>query len=268
MNRRNFLRTATSCGSSANGHSLARARQARAGWCANDRINLGFIGLGGRASWLIKNEEFPGAQIVSVADCNPSQCDKAAQIKPSGAGWAKYADYREMFDKEKLDAVFVETTTHARVLICMQAMRAGLDVYGEKPLTLTVEEGRALVKCARHYKRVLQTGTQQRSMPIDIHASKLVREGAIGKVHTVIACNFIGPEVWTPKPAEPMPDGLDWDQWCNQTELRPYRQELHRQWARWRAYDGGGKSWGVTGWGRSCSGSGAVRAWHRRHRAG
>ena len=86
-------------------------------------------------------------------------------------------------------------------------------------------------------------------MPINIHASKLVRDGAIGKIHTVIACNFIGPQRWVPQPAQPMPDGLNWDQWCNQTELRPYHKDLQFGWAKWRDYDCGGISWGVTGWG-------------------
>ena len=215
----------------------------------NDQIVVGFIGLGGRAKWLMTNEELPGARIVAVSDCFLPRCYQAVKLRPDGEKWKKYQDHRKMFDKEKLDAVFVETTTHARVLTCIHALQAGLDVYGEKPLTLTVAEGRVLVKAVRKHDRILQTGTQQRSMPINMHASKLVREGAIGKVHTVIACNFEGPARWTPKPGQKVPQGLDWDQWCNQTELRPYHPELHFGWAIWRDYDGGGQSWGVTGWG-------------------
>jgi predicted dehydrogenase len=216
---------------------------------ANDRINVGFIGLGGRAKWIVTNDGLAGAQIVAVADCFLPRCRAAAQWLPESEKWKQYHDYRQMLDKEKLDAVFVETTTHARALICIHAMQAGLDVYGEKPLTLTVAEGRALVRAARRYRRVLQTGTQQRSMPINMYASKLVREGAIGKVHTVLTCNFLPGEYWTAKPAMPMPEGLNWDQWCNQTEVRPYHKELQYGWSRWWAYDGGGQSWGVTGWG-------------------
>ena len=216
---------------------------------ANDRIRLGFIGLGGRARWLITNEEYPGAEIAAVADCYLPRCYEAAKLREAGERWGKYQDYRRMFDKEKLDAVFVETTTHARVLVAIHALQAGLDVYAEKPLTLTVAEGRTLVRVVRKYKRVLTTGTQQRSMPRNIYASKLVREGAIGKVHTVIACNFTGPARWTPKAEQSLPEGLDWDQWCNQTELRPYHKDLQTRWALWWDYDGGGQSWGVTGWG-------------------
>jgi len=216
---------------------------------ANDTIRIAFIGLGGRARWLIQNEKFPGAEIVAAADCFLPRCFEAAKLHPDGERWTKYQDYRRMFEKEKLDAVFVETTTHARALICIHAIEAGLDVYAEKPLTLTVEEGRVLVRAARRYKRVLQTGTQQRSMPINIYASKLVREGAIGRIREVIACNFLAPERWQPKPGQPVPDGMDWDQWCNQTELRPYHPDLQRRWAIYWDYDGGGQSWGVTGWG-------------------
>lgn len=221
-------------------------------WAAagpNDQIRLGFIGLGGRARWLLANEQFPGAEVVAVADCYLPRCHEAARVRAGGDKWQKYQDYRAMFDKEKLDAVFVETTTHARALISIHAMEAGLDVYAEKPLTLTVAEGRALVKAARRYRRILTTGTQQRSLPANVYASKLIREGAIGRVREVMVCNFEAGKRWTPQPEQPVPEGMNWDQWCNQTELRPFHPELQRRWAWYTDYDGGGQSWGVTGWG-------------------
>lgn len=216
---------------------------------ANDRIRIGFIGVGGRAQWLIANADLSQADLVAVADVFLPRCDAAAKQRPDGATWNKYQDYRKMLEKERLDAVFVETTTHARVRIGLHALQAGLDVYAEKPLTLTIAEGRALANAVRKHDRILQTGTQQRSMPVNRHASRLVREGAIGKVHTVVACNFIGPRRWEPQPAQPVPQGLDWDAWCNQTELRPYHADLHYKWSEWWDYDGGGQSWGVSGWG-------------------
>jgi predicted dehydrogenase len=216
---------------------------------ANSRLQIAFIGAGGRARWLLKNEEFPGAEIVALADCFLPRCEEAAKSRRGGKRWRKYQDYRRLLEKEKLDAVFVETTTHARALIAIHAMQAGLDVYAEKPMTLTIAEGRVLADAVKRYGRVLQCGTQQRSIPINAWASKIIREGALGKVHTVIACNFEPPRRWEPKPEQAMPQGLDWDQWCNQTELRPYHSELQRRWAWYRDYDGGGQSWGVTGWG-------------------
>jgi predicted dehydrogenase len=216
----------------------------------NDRLQIGFIGLGGRARWILKNEDLPGAEVVAVADCFLPRLDEASSQVAGGDRWHKYQDYREMFEKEKLDAVFVETTTHARVLIAIHAMQAGLDVYAEKPQSLTVSEGRTLVQAARKYRKIIQTGSQQRSMPINRYASDLVRNGAIGKVHTVITCNFQGPKIWNPKdtPNE-MPAGLNWDQWCNQTPIRPYYMDLQFKWGELEDYDGGGQMWGVTGWG-------------------
>ncbi len=215
----------------------------------NERLQIGFIGLGGRARWILTNEALPGAELVAVADCFQPRIDEAAKVVSGSERWHRYRDYRSMLEHERLDAVFVETTTHARVLACMHALQAGCHVYAEKPQSLTIAEGRALVKAVKHYGRVLQTGSQQRSMPINRHASALVRQGAIGRVHTVITCNFAPGKSWREKPTEPLPEGLDWDAWCNQTPLRPYHSEMQFGWGDFVEFDGGGQSWGVTGWG-------------------
>ncbi len=252
MNRRTFLTRSTAAaatlGIPAYVPDRVFAAPGRPG--PNDRVRIAFVGLGGRARHLMsKNEDLTPGEIVAVCDAFLPRIDQAAKGRPDGAKWTRYQDARKMFEKEKLDAVFVETTCHARVLIMIQAIQAGLDVYGEKPLTLTVAEGRTLVNAVRKHKRILQVGTQQRSMPINMHASRLVREGALGRIREVITCQFEGPVRWTPKPAQKAPAGLDWDQWCNQTELRPYHKDLHFGWMKWWAYDGGGQCWGVSGWG-------------------
>jgi len=249
MRRRDFLRrsAAVLAGSAAMPGWLPSRARAQA---SRSKLKVGFIGTGGRARQLMHGEKLEDhADIVAVADCWLKRMEEAAGMIPGGDRWVRYQDYRRMLEKEKLDAVFVATTTHARARICIHAMQAGLDVYAEKPVSLTVEEGRALVRAARKLRRVLQVGTQQRSIPINVWASRLVREGGIGSVREVIACNFIGPEVWSPQPGQPVPEGLDWDAWCNQTELRPYHRDLHLEWARWKDYDAGGRSWGVSGWG-------------------
>ncbi len=253
MKRREFLYTASALSLPAFVPSSVFASADQPG--ANDRIRVGMAGLGGRARWILTKEDLPGAQILAVADCFQPRCDQAASevakkrpdLKPET--WKKYSGIRKMLDKEKLDAVFVETTCHARVWCVMHAMAAGCDVYAEKPLTLTIEEGRVLADAAGRLKRIVQVGTQQRSMPINAHSSKLVREGAIGKVKEVVVYNFEGPAQWKPKTAQPIPAGLNWDLWCNQTQLRPYHPEIHLGWANYEAYDGGGQSWGVSGWG-------------------
>jgi len=119
-------------------------------------------------------------------------------------------------------------------------------------MCLTIAEGRQMVRAARRYERVTQIGTQQRSMPINNWASDLVKSGALGEVKTVIAPNFVGPDKWTDQPGQPLPEGGDdkwWDTWTNQAPFRPYHSQLHRGWMRWWDYDGGGLSFGVTGWG-------------------
>jgi len=117
---------------------------------------------------------------------------------------------------------------------------------------LTIEEGQYLMRAERKYGTVFQTGTQQRSIPINNFGSDLVKNGAIGKIHMVICPSFIGPEVRKSTAGQPAPTGMDWDMWCNQTPLVPFSPQLHPglgHWGRWRAYDGGGLGWGVTGGG-------------------
>ena len=158
---------------------------------ANSRLKVGVIGVGNRARWLMQyfGKELDEVDLVAVADCYLPRCygkdpgqSRATPLNEGSDRWAKYASYHQMFDKEKLDAVWVQTTTHARALTVIHALQAGVDVYAEKPIHLTVEEGRAMVRAVQKYKRVFQAGSQQRSMPINRHASDLVRTGKIGKI--------------------------------------------------------------------------------------
>jgi predicted dehydrogenase len=224
---------------------------------ANGRIRVGLIGTGNRPQDLLK-ESPPELRFASLVDCDLRQIAayrKWAQESCPGKlpeTCPQYQDYREMLDKEKLDGVIVATPTHVRVLVCLHAMQTGLDVYAEKPLTLTIEEGQYLIRAERKYGRVFQTGTQQRSIPINNFGSDLVRQGAIGKVHTVLCPNFIGPEIRSDLAGEAAPAEMNWDAWCQQAALVPYSPQLHPglgKWGRWRDYDGGGLGWGVTGWG-------------------
>ena len=171
---------------------------------------------------------------------------------PAAAKWGAYADFRKMFEKEKLDAVMVETTTHARAWIVIQAMQAGKDVYIEKPMCLTIAEGRTMVKAARKYNRVTQVGTQQRSMPHQQLGQRPGEERRSGQDPDRDRAELRRPRALDQDPAKPMPDGRSshwWDIWTNQAELRPYHGDLHHGWDRWWDYDGGGRCFGVTGWG-------------------
>ncbi|MDG2222180.1 MAG: Gfo/Idh/MocA family oxidoreductase [Rubripirellula sp.] len=200
MKRRDFLRQSTVAATASlatpyfvSSKALGRGDQSG----ANDKLNVGIIGLGGRARTIAKTcLQIPQMRIAAVCDCFAPRCDQFIDAVGEDQNWSSYEDFREMIDKEKLDGVMVETTTHARAWVAIQAMQAGMDVYIEKPMCLTIDEGRYMVEAARKYDCVTQVGTQQRSMPINNWASDLVKNGEIGKVHTVLAPNFVGPDQW------------------------------------------------------------------------
>jgi predicted dehydrogenase len=218
---------------------------------ASETVRVGVIGCGGRSRLIRDGANVKGFQVVAACDCQIKRAQEFVKELSGGAKWGVYEDFRTMIDKEKLDAVMVETTTHARAWIVVQALQAAMDVYIEKPMCLTIAEGRYMVNAARKYGRVTQVGTQQRSMPMNNWASDLVKNGALGKIVTVIAPNFVGPERWTKTSTKDLKGPVEhwWDVWTNQAELRPYEEELRGNWARWWDYDGGGLCFGVTGWG-------------------
>jgi len=218
---------------------------------ASETVRVGVIGCGGRARLIREGADVKGFRVVAACDCRIDRAEKYVKELSGGEPWGVYDDFRQMIEKEKLDAVMAETTTHARGWVTILAMQMGMDAYIEKPMCLTIAEGRAMVKAARKLGRVTQVGTQQRSMPINNWASDLVKNGAIGKIRAVLAPNFVGPFRWTKTSSADVKEPVDpwWDVWTNQAELRPYDPQLHYGWARWWDYDGGGLCFGVTGWG-------------------
>src|SRR6185436_2814771 len=136
------------------------------------------IGVGGRASLLL--DQLPeGGQITALCDCNLPRAE-AFKAKKEGS-WPIHQDYRELLDRKDIDAVIVATGEFQRVLPCIHACQAEKDIYAEKPLTLYVREGRALVDAVRRHGRIFQVGTQQRSMAMNRVACELVRSGGLGK---------------------------------------------------------------------------------------
>jgi predicted dehydrogenase len=231
---------------------------------ANERVIVGFIGTGHRARQLMDQLPPPG-QIVAVADCYLKRAHEAVGEKNSD--WKVYQDYREMLDKEKLDAVVVATPDHARAGIAIHACQAGKDVYAEKPLTAYIAEGRALVNVARKYQRVFQVGSQQRTMERNRVACEFVRNGGLGKLVVVQGLAYGGPKRYTGLPAEAIPEGDNWDAWCGPTESRPFNSQLQFSWMQWRDYSGGDMTnWGAHGvdqiqWALGASETGPVEIW-------
>lgn len=213
---------------------------------ANDRIGIAVIGPGRQGGGLLSSAGASKmARIVAIADVNLVRArEKALKYKAE-----VYQDYRKMLERKDIDAIITATPEHWRALTCIHACQAGKDVYAEKPMTLTIREGRLMVEAARKYGRVFQCGSQQRSQIQNYFGCKQVREGLIGKISKVIAYNYESP--WACGfTAQPVPAELDWDMWCGPTEPVPYHSELYIPrgkpgWLSFRPYSGGE----MTGWG-------------------
>jgi predicted dehydrogenase len=226
---------------------------------ANDRVNLGFIGVGTQSrGHLNRFVNYPDVQVVAVCDVERTRREEAKRIveaayakqtsRGSYAGCAAYNDFRELLARPDLDAVLIGTPDHWHAIPAIQAARAGRDVYCEKPLSLTIAEGRAMVHAAREKNIVFQTGSQQRSEfgGKFRHAVELVRNGHLGDVQ-VVRVGVGGPAVPCDLPTEPVPDGTDWNFWLGPAPQRGYNHVLcppgiHKgfpQWRRYREYAGG-----------------------------
>lgn len=262
--RRSFLHAATGA-LAAPAFVPATALGRNGAVAANERIGVGAIGVGNRSKLLL--EQLPeSGQIVALSDCNLPRAE-AFKAEKKGS-WPIYQDHRALLERPDVDAVIVGTGEFQRVVPCIHACQAGKDVYAEKPLTLYIREGRALVQAARRYGRVFQVGTQQRSMAINQLACELVRSGGLGRLLEVRAMNYSGPETapGTPLPAQTKPKGLDWDRWLNQAAMRPYNGQW-MGWMRWFDFSGGQMTnWGAHGvdqvqWALGADATGPVEMW-------
>ncbi len=249
MDRRRFMQSASAIAVAAGPISspILFPRPARSEQTpASDRIRVGAIGVGGRGTLLL--QQLPkSAELVALSDCNLA---KAEEFKAKSNGdWPIYQDYRKILERKDIDAVIVATGEFQRVLPCIEACQAGKDVYAEKPLTLYIQEGRALVNAVRKYNRILQVGTQQRSMEMNRVACEIVRNGGLGKILEVRAIAYAGPEVSPAEmfPAQEIPKGLEWNQWLNQASERPFNSRW-MGWMKWRDFAGGEMTnWGAHG---------------------
>lgn len=213
---------------------------------ANDRIGIGFIGIGRQAGGLLQGLlRLPEMRYVAVADVNMKRARESAAKHKA----APFQDFRRLLERKDVDAIVTATPEHWRLHICVMACQAGKDVYAEKPMTLTIREGRLMVQAARKYNRVFQVGSQQRSQWQNYAGCELIRKGGLGKISKVIAYNY--PSPWEcALPAQPVPDELDWEMWCGPNPIVPFNQDLYLPranpgWLSFRPYSGGE----VTGWG-------------------
>lgn len=237
---------------------------------ANDQIVMGAIGTGGRGRGIMGHAmNQKGVKMVAVCDADQRRVKQAAEQvnKKNGDKDCKtYEQYRELLDRDDINAVTIGTPDHWHTLVAIDAMRKGKDVYCEKPLTLTIAEGMELVKVARQTGKVLQTGSQQRSEYGGRFrlACELVRNGRIGKLKTIetrIGRNPVG----GPFPVAEPPKELNWDLWQGQTPAVPYvAKRCHYEFRWWYEYSGGKMTdWGahhndIAQWAQDMDGSGPI----------
>lgn len=203
MLRRNFVKTS--------GLGLTALSASRV-LGANDRLNIGLIGCGGRGRGVARSmREAPNVAYTAVADVYKTNGEIAREWAGSDAKF--FQDFRKLLDLKDLDAVHIATPDHWHAIISILACQAGKDVYVEKPTSLTVREGRVMVDAARKYNRIVQVGTQHRSAPHFMKIAEMVQRGDIGKVNFVRVWNYANhtPNGIGRKPAQNPPDGLDWD---------------------------------------------------------
>ncbi|HEX7446480.1 MAG TPA: Gfo/Idh/MocA family oxidoreductase, partial [Pirellulales bacterium] len=253
--RRQFLQGLAAAGTA--GMFITPVRRAFGYESPNDRPVFATIGLRNQG-WEITNKSFRFADFAALADvdahvlaANIEKAEKAQGKKPDA-----YSDYRKVLDRKDVDAVMIATPDHWHTKIAVEAMHAGKDVYCEKPLTLTIAEGKLIEKVVKETGRVFQVGTMQRTESEQrfLQAIALIRNGRIGTVKKV-TCGINGMEASPVIPAVAVPQGLDWDVWLGPAQKVPYRalpelrqgygggvplfSNCHYSFRNWHEYSGG-----------------------------
>ena len=242
-NRRDFLKKSSTATAVTVAPYVFSTRSGRAA-AANDRLNIAAIGVGGRGT-TISHEAGKLGNMVACADVNSGHAEKFAS-KYEGR-CEIFSDYRKMIDRKDIDAITCGTPDHWHTRIVIDAMQAGKDVYCEKPLTLTIDEGRQIMEVTRRTGRVCQVGTQQRSehSQVFLKAIAIAQSGRLGdRLHAV--CGVGAAETGGPHSTEPAPSQLQWDMWLGQAPVVRYcskRTDFDFRW--WLEYSGGQ----VTDWG-------------------
>jgi hypothetical protein len=294
MTRRDFLgRTAAFSGMVAAPWIIPSSAAGTAGNVASsNRTTVGLIGKGimgsGHLRRLVGDRD---VQVLAVCDVDRLRCEDGkrrveetyAADRASGTyrACAAYNDYRELLARTDIDAVVIATPDHWHTLLAIDAAKAGKDIYCEKPISITVRQGRELAETVRRYGRIFQTGTQYRSIPTVRQVCEFVRAGGLGKVKQVFTLwtrlgGFFGAPRFGPYrhlmdvensgksyapldmtlPAEPVPDGLDWNLWVGPALWHPYNPGYHKN-----------PSPGVVPW-AFCEDFGAASVtWHHSHSA-
>ena len=235
MNRRHFIKT-----SAAGLAASTLSEDALSAVIDGPPKRVGLIGTGwyGKAD-LFRLIQVAPVEVVSLCDVDKQLLKEAADMvstrQKSGKLPRTYADYREMLANKDLDIVLIATPDHWHALNMIEAVKAGADIYVQKPISVDIREGQAMLQAARQYGRVVQVGTQRRSTPHLIDAKKrFIDTGALGKIaHAEICCYYHMRNRSNP-PNEAPPSHLDYDMWTGPAPLRPYNNIVHQR--GWRSF--------------------------------
>jgi predicted dehydrogenase len=269
VSRRHFIKQSTVVAAAAtlpgwfleDSRSYAAAAQPRS---ANDKPGIALIGCGGQGrgdtNWA-KNY----GNVVAVCDVDENHMEQAAkQFTVDGKAPVKIKDFRRVLERDDVQVVINGTPDHWHTLVNLAAARAGKDIYSEKPLTLTIDEGKRLVSEVKKWGTVFQTGSQQRSDPRFRLACELVRNGRIGKLQYMWVGLPTGPREGPFSP-QPVPPGMDYDFYLGQAPKVPYNgHNAHWNFRWWYAFSGGQMTdWGahhndIAQWGNGTERSGPV----------
>jgi predicted dehydrogenase len=204
---------------------------------ANERVAVALIGAGRQGIGDLRNAmRHPDVDVAAICDVYRPNLGKGAKVAPNAQ---LYLDFRRVLDRKDIDAVIIATPDHWHPIQTVLACEAGKDVYVEKPIGVSIAEGRKMVTAARQHQRVVQVGTQQRSGKHFQQAAELVKSGRIGKVTQVRTWNFSNesPEgIGSPPDADPPPD-LDWEMWLGPAPKRPFNPNRFGVYAdRWSTF--------------------------------
>ena len=240
LSRRDFHRT-VAAGAAASAIAL-QIKSARAEVGPNDKIRLGAIGYGGRGTGnLAEFLKDPRIECVSVCDVDQAHLDKAvAHVEQQGGNRPDAVkDFRRVVERDDIDAILVSTPDHWHALPTIFACQTGKDVYVEKPLARTIDEGRAIVEATRKHKRVVQMGTQWRSQPHYLDAVAYIHSGKLGAIRSVRGWSY---KTWDIEalPDGPAPEGVDYDLWLGPAPERAFNANRFHNNYRWYWDYGGG----------------------------
>ena len=211
---------------------------------ANNKVILALIGAGGRGTQVILGLQqcAKDVEVKYVCDVDNQRGGNAIKELSRLQGYepARVADMRRVFDDKDVDAVIITTPEHWHALATIWACEAKKDVYVEKNVCLSLEEGRNMIEAAERNKVVVQCGTQNRSADYALSARDYIASGKLGAIVTVKAyCMLPGTREWILKPDSEIPAGLDWNAWLGPADTVPYNVSRHKAWSDWWAYSGG-----------------------------